>query len=311
MIPDVHLAPVILFSQFPHASINAMSGFVPDRSPEISLYFSVDRVSIGMPQTAVSNQAVLNQQPGDIFEALGNYPSPIQFTGALPPGAGYVPNALPTAGTGLGGNTLTIDESQLTLTAGAGPGVMTPANVLAPPITQGSHDNLDAMDFRPLDYNGDGMIDAPGVFPMLFSVNPDDAAALGALTSTMVSAADIFTATPLGNISTIAIPATSSGLDAFGVNTDDIDALHMITDGAGGGGALFSLAPGSASLVIHNLSAADIFFTDFNGSFSIYLTAGDIGLLPSDNVDALPEPATMSLLALGCLVLLPKRRRLR
>ena len=308
VFPDQHLIPVTYFGQFPHAYINAMSVLAQNLADEIQLSFSVDRNSVGLPNTAVNNQAALNQQPGDIFRVPGAYPSPIQFGGLLPPDAGYVSGVLPTPGTGPGNNILSVDESQLTLTAGAGPGVMTPSNVAAPPITGGSHDNLDAMDFHLLDHNGDGIPDAPGVFSWLFSVNPDEAAELAALSGGAFSAADVFAVVPVVNTSMLAFSAASSGLDAAGPNTDDIDALHLVTDGAGGG-ALFSLAPGSASLLQHGLSAADIFFTDFNGSFTTYLTAADIGLLPQDNVDALPEPATLTLLALGGLAMLRRRRK--
>ena len=307
--PDQHLIPVTFFGQFPHAYINAMSVFTPDPSNEIALSFSVDRNSFGLPGTGVNNQALLNQQPGDIFRVPGTYPSPIRFTGLLPPDAGYAPGVLPTPGTGAGNNILAVDESQLTLTAGAGPGVMTPSDVAAPPITGGSHDNLDAMDFRLLDHNGDGMPDIPGFVSWLFSVNPDEAAELNVLAGGgAFSAADVFGVVPVVNTSMPAFSAASLGLDAAGPNTDDIDALHLVTDGAGGG-VLFSLAPGSASLAQYGLSAADIFFTDTNGTFTTYLTAADIGLLPEDNVDALPEPATLTLFALGGLATLRRRRR--
>jgi len=305
-VPDQHLGPVINFGFLQHGYINALSAYHESAADEIPLSFSVDRISMGMPNTAVNGQALLNQHPGDVFRAMGTYPNPIQYVGLLPPDEGYVSGALPTPGTGSGNNTLVVDESQLTLTAGAGPGVMTPPNVAALQITPASHDNLDAMDFYPLDHNGDGMPDGPGVFSWLFSVNPDEAAEFAALTTGAFSAADVFAVMPIFNLSMTAMPASSSGLDAAGPNTDDIDALHLLFDDTGPC-ALFSLGPGSESLLKNNLSAADIFFTDFNGSFTTYLTAADIGLLPDDNVDALPEPATLTLLALGGLAILRRR----
>ena len=88
--------------------------------------------------------------------------------------------------------------------------------------------------------------------------------------------------------------------------SDCIDALVIWDDGMqgsptwGGPGAepsldyaLFSLAPGSVSLWQHGLSEADIFFTNFTGSFWLYASAADLGLvgIPGPaigaNVDAL------------------------
>jgi len=51
--------------------------------------------------------------------------------------------------------------------------------------------------------------------------------------------------------------------------------------------ALFSLAPGSPSLIAGGYSPADVFITAFGGSFSLYASAGSLGLLPTDNIDAL------------------------
>ena len=316
--PDQHLAPTIEpMGMFPLAYVNAMSrdGHEDDRQ-EIPLSFSVDRISTGLPGTAVCVQANLNQQPGDIFTLPGVVPNPTAFIGALLPNAGYVGN-LPTAGMGPGTNTLMIDESQLTLTAMAAPGAMTPPNVAAMPIGPFTHDNLDAFAGGMLDFDGDGGTD----WPYLISVNPDEAIQLNALYpggpfwGFPFSAADMYAVMPGGpgaNMIGPALPGIQFGLDALvgGANIDDIDALYVIWDPVSVSGpcALFSLGPGSGSLLNNNLSAADIFFTDFNGSFATFLTAGDIGLNFQDNVDALPEPATLSLLALGALAVLRRRR---
>ncbi|MCE9552372.1 MAG: matrixin family metalloprotease [Planctomycetes bacterium] len=93
--------------------------------------------------------------------------------------------------------------------------------------------------------------------------------------------------------------------------------------------ALFSLAPGSPTLSIFSpglgrtYSAADVFLTSFGGSFVVYASAESLGLLPTDNIDALdirigvlppalgsfaeaeavPEPSTFVLAILGLLPL--------
>jgi hypothetical protein len=78
--------------------------------------------------------------------------------------------------------------------------------------------------------------------------------------------------------------------------------------------ALFSLAPGSPTLLAGDYSPADVFRTSFLGGFSLYATAESLGLLETDNIDALdirrgvdppelgdfiPEPGTQMLVLLG------------
>jgi hypothetical protein len=90
--------------------------------------------------------------------------------------------------------------------------------------------------------------------------------------------------------------------------------------------ALFSLSPGSPTLGLGGYLPGDVFITAFGGGFSLYASAGSLGLLPGDNIDALdirigelppgigqflgttPEPSTFVLAALA-LVFMPRRRR--
>lgn len=291
---------------------------------DVVLDFSVDRLAMGMAGTGVSGEAMVNQQPGDIYRATPKLPDPGQFVNFFPPFLqGYV-GALPSAGFG-GGNQLLIDESQLTLTAVGLPGALVPPGVLTPPPVPGQplKDNVDGFDWPLYDVNGDQINDKW----VYFSVNPDEAVASG------VSAADIFDVAPQMGSGIAGVPfapALSMGLDRMGPNTDDIDALVLwdwnILGGpawespggiVGPGGeqgidyALFSLSPGSASLAQFGLSPSEIFFTDFSGWFATYAFSSDIGLLPDDNVDAaVPEPATLVLL-MGGLPLLSRLRRKR
>jgi len=86
----------------------------------------------------------------------------------------------------------------------------------------------------------------------------------------------------------------ASGIIDIGlVQEDDLDALCLF-DGDDPGFldpgldmALFSLAPGSPSLGIIGGSAAEIYFTDFTGTFMPYITAVSLGLTPDDNLDAM------------------------
>ncbi len=109
--------------------VNAVSDNTADMG-SIYVHFSVDRSSTGLAATAVATQTALNQQPGDIFVGTPQFAAPGNFVG-LTPNGGYV-GMLATANVG-GSNGLILDESALTLTAAAVPGVLPPPNVLAPP----------------------------------------------------------------------------------------------------------------------------------------------------------------------------------
>jgi hypothetical protein len=106
--------------------------------------------------------------------------------------------------------------------------------------------------------------------------------------------------------------ANTMGLDLNGESTDAIDALIMYDNGIPGGPAwggpgaepgidyaLFSLAPSSFSLSFYQLDAADVFFTNFTGTFWVYAPVNTLGLKgfpggyppgAGDNIDALDPP---------------------
>ena len=319
-VPAKHLS----FNPFPFW-INAFSDNTEVYDDIVKLDFSVDRISSGLAGTAVNTQFGLNQQPGDIFRTTRTLPAPAIML-PLMGGVGYM-GPLPSAGVG-GGNALLLDESALTLTAMGVPGVLVDSSVPAIPIAAvGTHDNVDSFEHNLFDTDGDMKNDTW----MYFSINPDEALIMTP-SAPGISAADIFDIKPagvLGNLSNNPFAAAASmGLDMHG--PDDIDALVMYDlDVLGGpcwGGpgaqpdvdyALFSLSHGSASLINWGLSEADIFLTNFTGSFALYASAADLGLIgrpglePGDNVDALeiiPEPTTIALLGLGILALRRKRK---
>src|SRR5205807_7705944 len=93
----------------------------------------------------------------------------------------------------------------------------------------------------------------------------------------------------------------------LGLTAEDmIDALALSLSG---NEALFSLAPNSPTLLLDGLSPADVFVTDFAGNFRTFADHTQLGLLATDNLNALdtvtvPEPSSMFLIMLGLLFLL-------
>ncbi|MBW2737459.1 MAG: PEP-CTERM sorting domain-containing protein [Deltaproteobacteria bacterium] len=242
------------FSGF-YDNLNALSyGQDPITNP---LFFSVDRVAVGLPGTAVNSQA----QPG-VEEAAGDV-----YT-TLPP---------------FGSNNLFIDEQQLGLT----------------PVFFG--DDLDALelDTEPIPYT----------YFSIDSLSASNGFGTGGLDD------DILFSDGTGSFQIFAEGISNIGL-GFG---DDLDALALWdvfepgTLNPGIDKALFSISTFSAS-AFTVVSPADILFTDFTGNFSLWASAADIGLRFDDEVDALdtvPEPATITLMAIGFAGLGFHRYRLR
>lgn len=341
--PSVALGPLgdgTIFSPGPvvqHPGPNgfyvaAFSANTADSALPWEMHFSVDRVTVGAPGTAVAVESGFDQAAGDIFIATELFAPPASFVGGLGPGpfAGSLGAAL---GVAPGGNVLGINQDVLGLLAG---GVLAPAGVATGPIGLGTHDNVDAFEMDTFDIMLDGTLDI-GIY---LSIYPDEA--IGVVGT---SPADLFFA-PAGSFAAIPVPFATApmlGLDSLGFAMDSIDALAMFDRGTIGpdpsidGGptvepgidyALFSLSPGSATLTAAaglGISAGDIFFTDFTGAFGVYASAAELGLLAlpgappfggDDNVDALdvrpiPEPSTGLLVGagVGVLALLCRRAR--
>ncbi|NLF32560.1 MAG: hypothetical protein GX591_16925 [Planctomycetes bacterium] len=262
-------------------------------SPKLHLGFSVDRISVGLPLSDVQWQAGLNQQPGDVFRTQAAYPHPRHFVGMPSPGMGYA-GPLPSVGP-WGTNFLMFDESRLHLTAGHGVGVPVGPAVMCPPIKSGTHDNVDAVTWQTFNDTSDDVITRRWLY---FSVAPDERSTSG------FGPCDIYAIAP-GAMPWNAMmyaPAASMGLlDEPWEFEDNIDAL-VVWDHSpdepnravpGMDYALFSLSHGSPSVARYGLSAADVFFTDFSGSFWLYAQGQSLGLFVdggnefTDNVDAL------------------------
>lgn len=218
------------------------------------LRFSVDRGTSGVAGSGVQAEAMLNQQPGDIYDSL--------FAG---------------------NNWLVYDDSFFGLFTG-GFGIINPPGVMCPPITPGRYDNIDA-------YNE--FINPLNSTEYYFTMPPGTTTIL----ATWTRPADIFWL-PAGAIlmwpAPIYATANMMGLDSFGFGTDSIDALVVWDQGVPGvcdpglDVAIFSLAPGSATLGLGN-NGATIFWTNFTGGYNVFATSAQLGLVaaPSINVDAM------------------------
>ncbi len=288
-------------------AVGRNSDISPNKANRIHLSFSVDRLTRGLPGTDVNRQAMLSQQPGDVFRTESAFPHPINFVGTPPASFGYN-GPLPIPGIVPGQNHLLFDESELGLTPFGVPGALVGPSNPGGPLGMASHDNVDALNFQPFDRSGDLITDTW----QYYSINPDQALITG------FAPADIYDTPPgaLPQLPPAMAPfalANQLGLMEF---EDDVDALIVWDQGQWGGPdwggpgaepmmdyALFSLSPGSTSLGQYGLNPGDVFFTNFTGAFWTFASAQQVGLEEYfalelfDNIDALevlvPGDATL------------------
>ncbi|MCP4150103.1 MAG: hypothetical protein GY757_20315 [bacterium] len=232
--------------------------------------FSVDRATGGLtPMDASYWQAANNEQAGDIFMSSQPYIHPGNFVPlAAPMAPPYYGGPIPGGPAGMGGNNILLHDHFFTFGFRPAPP--------CPPITPGSHDNVDAYNEWPVSLTGTDIY---------FALHPASALLQG------FSAADIL-ASPGGALNWPAnffAPAAALGLDTYGHNTDSVDGLCLWDYGTPGqldpglDYACFTLAPGSTTLFAlqaagFQVTAGDILFTDFQGFFYIYLYETDLGV---------------------------------
>lgn len=259
------------------------------------VYFSVDRVTTGVAGSAVSGQATLNQHAGDVFRGGSTFVAPATLIGTMAARPAPFAGNLGAALTNINANALDADESTLTLPADAGGAVIGPG-VPAAPLGNGTHNNVDGFDFAALAAGGAVLL------PTYLTTYPDITFPLG------IATPNIFDLSP-GSTSFCGRPAYATA-PTMGLGFGDVIDAMVVLDTAprgsvacGGIGAqpgvdaiLFSLAPGSPSLLQTGQSASDVFFSDFSGNFGVYAAAGQIGLQPNpgggvgtsgDNVDGM------------------------
>lgn len=257
-------------------NLNALSwGLDPLRTPEGDfdpsllepILFSVDRVAVGLPGTAVFNEALPGNEEaaGDVFSA-----NPLSNPGF---------------------NQQFIDETTLGLIEGFFGDDLDGLEVHGPPAP--TYFSIDAQSITNITLGGGTT--ANDIFRGSFSLAP------------------------------WASGEVDIGLDF----DDDLDALVLDDISVGPGVldpgediGLFSLSPFSPTVLgggvncanqAITVSPADVLITFFDGCFDVFATATSMGLRVDDNIDALdtvvPEPSTLSLVALGVAWFAVARRR--
>jgi hypothetical protein len=244
-------------------------------------YFSVDDQSVGMAGTHVNHQVVRQQAAGDRFVTNG-------FTIWGPPGVLFG-GGPPTAITGpvFAGpmNLLSANQTRYNETPTIQP---VQFNTFVSPVPGATNiDDMDALEITPLDLNGDFAQDMPLYFS-LDAASPDLTLVPGGATG-----ADIFVAPPVPPpiaLFNLYAPFAMLGLTP----QDEVDALAVwdrngdMQAAPGVDYAIFSLAPGSPTLVQMGFSPADVLATAFTGAVpKLYVPAAQLGLLPTDNIDGL------------------------
>jgi hypothetical protein len=213
-------------------------------------------------------------------------------------------------------NKLLIDDIQMGLQApqvrgSAGGGMVNP------------EDNIDAFEYAAVgdpvwgvEHDGDGVPDDPMFFTLNQSnsigANPWDILVVGPHTGgvPMVYADGMMDIGLFGDPPNVFDDIDALALADITVEDPDNGVFIPKPDGLldpGFDEALFSLAPGSATLAgndgvfgtADDLSAADVFYTDFTGSFSLWTDSGSLGLRFQDNLNALDVVPCMPTLVIG------------
>jgi len=292
-----------------------------DQGPQLA--FSVDEFAVGIPG-APAFPNVTSEGAGGSLEASADI-----FT--------YLGPAVPTLPGPVIGNKGLIDGDGVGPFGGPGLGLREP-NPPAPgqPFDQG--DNLDAVDLDT------ALSDVKG--PIFFSMDSDFADPLEGFPANAATAlgngfvgGDVVVTPAVGSgFIGVYAPAAVLGLDIFGLDTDDLDALILRDDGAINAVGLpffdpivdfllFSVRRGSAiigtpdSLLGLPIEEGDVLTLPVAGGLtpSIYIPAERMGLFTArtfgvrgDDLDAMdlavPEPASAALIGLGSLLVLGRRK---
>jgi len=255
-----------------------------DPNFRVVIYFSGDDASVGMPWTEYRWQANLLQAAGDRFVTNGfTSLSPVAVMAGLGGPAVIVGPII----LGRPLNMVSANQDRYNEI----PSIPTWAMNLYVPTPPGVTvmDDMDALELLPMDLDANNVHDTP----IYFSLD----AGSPSLPPGGFSPADVFVSPPGAPMFMLFAAAPTLGLTV----NDEVDALAVWDLGQTAvldpnwDCALFSLAPGSPYLAgpdgvpgtADDWSAADIFVTDFGGTNVLFITSRAIGMLPTDNVDAI------------------------
>jgi len=277
--------------------------------PSFSLLFSVDRLSVGAvpPDPGVvamgfpynvQQQAMRNQAAGDLYMSTTLF----SLSGPLPSPRTLLNHTMVINQGDAGGVDFQLDPPN------------SPDDFVSGPI-----DDLDGVGYSP------GL---RGVLSQAYFSLSSDSPSLKALSPIGASGANLYFDP---DTSAAGSEQLFAGAQRLGLQlADDIDAFVVFDDGNrefddGVDTVLFSLRRNSPSLALFGLSPADVLKSSGGFSFSLLASATQLGLLPTDEIDALellpcsdinlciqehaifPEPATVMLVAAA--VGLARRRR--
>jgi len=295
------------------------------------LFFSVDEFAMGLPGLLPAPNVTSEGTFAGVFEASADVFAYLGPMGPIPPGAVF-------------GNTAIIDGNALPSLSGAvypGTGLIEP-NAPTPGGLPDPGDNLDAVDI------GTTLVDLSGPIYISLSSRFPDPLEPSPPTNGGTAAANGFVGgdvlvTFAGGFPALYAPAVLLGLDiAGGPDSDDLDALALLEDGdgiftPGSDFILFSVRRGSAvigspdSMFGAPIEEGDVLTiplpTPLGGLSpfpAIFVPGEALGLVTlrgfpaggqfgADDLDALdivvPEPCTLTLLALGGLAMMRRRRK--
>ncbi len=218
-----------------------------------ALYFSVDRPTVGRNCTDVRSESEQGQAAGDLYLAT------------TPPFGSYDAPLCPACGTG-NTNCLVADQTALGLSPGGG----SPAE-----------DEVTALEIAEL---GDAPVYMTFTGPSfasnqatIYLFDPqtgpfqrENLVVFATSADLGLDPGDVIDALVLSDVTPGSVPATPNG--TLDPGDDDV---------------LFSLAPGSPTLIATAWSPATVFRSFFSAGFSVYAPPSLLGLLDTDNVDAL------------------------